>query len=205
MIRSTFARASLALLLALAPQVSHAQWAGAQVGLDYRFTDKATIFAGNSFGTRSVGAGLEYGPRANVATTLTYFSLDFDASLKRVTLNYWCEYYVAACTFTTAGTNGFPGPVAFNGWHLFDALGVAADFKVATVLSSNGGFTQSRLTYDDDNLWFDMQGLNAQGTQAQPWQVVVELSDVSSVPEPASFALLGTGLAGLAAVTRRRR
>jgi hypothetical protein len=152
-----------------------------------------------------VGAGLEYGPRANVATTLTYFSLDFDASLKRVTLNYWCEYYVAACTFTTAGTNGFPGPVAFNGWHLFDALGVAADFKVATVLSSNGGFTQSRLTYDDDNLWFDMQGLNAQGTQAQPWQVVVELSDVSSVPEPASFALLGTGLAGLAAVTRRRR
>ena len=105
--------------------------------------------------------------------------------------------------FTFLGSNIFT-PSSFGGFRFRDSLGLIPTFTSATLNASSNmtGLTQSRVTFDADQIWVNWQGLSF--TPATIVSIdITGAAELSEAPEPATFALLGTGLALIFA--RRRR
>ncbi|MEO6778696.1 MAG: PEP-CTERM sorting domain-containing protein, partial [Gemmatimonadaceae bacterium] len=59
----------------------------------------------------------------------------------------------------------------------------------------------SRLIISGGALYVNLQGLTIQSGQ----QLVLDINGPSTVPEPSSMVFLGTGIAGLIPIVRRRK
>ena len=110
------------------------------------------------------------------------------------------SYDIGATTITMTQTVGGFEPGAFNGVRFSDILGTIDDIvgvAINAALTGYAGFDAGRISFDANNIWFNVQGLAAPGV------LVVDVV-FASVPEPGTLALLGIGLLGMG-LTRRRR
>jgi hypothetical protein len=153
---------------------------GATIRLTYEFPNVGTIWNGNSHDL-VVGPGIEISgfPVGDARTNV-------DVSDTNV--------------FVTYNSGGTWTTTSFNGFHIFDLFGSIPDFTGVSINAATNltGFGDARITFDADNIWVDWNGLSFDS------ETIVSL-DVEAVPEPGTLLLLGTGIAGLAARSRRRR
>lgn len=151
---------------------------GEDVETFYHFPDLTTNYAGPD--TALVGAGVE------LVNFAAFADIDFSDTNILITIN------------RDAGINA----VSFDGFHFFDVDGTIPAFTTVLLNASTNyaGFTASRITFDADNIFVNVVGLP--GLQGQ--FISIDLAANTAVPEPATLALLGGGLALLASFGRRR-
>lgn len=170
------------LAAAALPAPAEAGLIGKQLDAAYYDHDMSTPYPPASFTPSSftVGAGQEtIGDVEGVTQLLVDFS---DRSLT-ITL----QTILPNPTWKNEAFNGIiftsPGPLGITG----------ATVDPATTMT---GFDNSRVSFDSDQIFVNWSGLSyGNGT-------VVRI-DFAPVPEPATMAVLGAGLLGLAAVRRR--
>lgn len=171
-----------ALGAALLPRLASAQLTGVTLGGEYRFPDAATVL--QDLGTAVVGPGVEF-------TAIGQLQADVgDASL------------------TIRGIPG-TGPVAllptgFSGFRIYDVGGTAPDFLSVTLNGATNvpGFDIGRVTWNGDEILVNLQDLVLLPGQAAV--LTLGFGPTTTVPEPATVALVATGLLGVATTARRR-
>lgn len=101
-------------------------------------------------------------------------------------------------TYTSNATGWFWDNSTFNGPVLTD---LNATFTSAAIDASStlAGFDASRLTFDTNHIYVNLHGLELPGYLKINFE-----TGSSDVPEPASIALMFAGLAGAAAVRRKK-
>jgi hypothetical protein len=164
---------------------ARAGFIGFTIGVETQFPTLGTVCCGS--GSAVVGSGIEFPtgsfPNYNSNAFIDVGDLQID-------------YGQTAATTYTSG--------AFNGFRFFDTLGTIAPI---TGVSINGatnlaGFNSSRLSFDADNIFINLQGLSAGG--AHLVRLDVQFGS-TAVPEPSAILFLGSGLTGIAILARRRR
>jgi hypothetical protein len=172
-------RLPIALVVAsvIAPATASAQLRGARVGVQVQFPAQGTVW--QDLGAAVVNPGVEFASNRGeqIHVTATGF------------------------TYSLPGSGSFTD-FAFNGVRLFDPGNSAPEFLSVSILGSTGGFTgfdMSRVTFDADNIYVNAARL------VGPGSVTFAVMTASTVPEPSTWALLGTGLLTLGGITARRR
>jgi len=168
-------------LLALAGMSNAALLDGKTLNLQYfsgpdKNTPADTYFNGNFV----VGPAVEFLPDQNSES-----SEDFSDT--QITL-----------VFSAKGSDQSGAAVVVD--RIYDVFGQVAPFTSFTVNPSTTvvGFDQSRLSFDENNLFIDYTGLSYTTGQKLVFDITA-----APVPEPETYALMLAGLAAVGAVARR--
>jgi hypothetical protein len=163
----------------------------------------SSAFAGQLFDGQTVQLTYEY-PALGVAFDTTTLVVGpgaeiggFPAGDARTAFDFSdTNIYV---TYLSDGTWSI---AAFNGWHVFDVNGTIPAITSVTVngATNMAGFDASRITFDANNIWVNWNNLPFDTNTV----VSLDVNGGSSVPEPATFVLLGGALVGLGLLKRRR-
>lgn len=184
-IRLPFWAACAALSAIAGATPSQASLLGHNFTATYRFPALGTVYGLSSWSPAAFvsGAGVE---TTGDIESVTLIDVDFTASTLTLVLG-------TVLTSPTWSAAAFNGPV----FTATDALGImSATVDAATTMA---GFDSSRVSFTGTEIRIDWNGLSyVDGTQ-----VVVNFATATSVPEPATLAVLGIGLLGLACVRRR--
>lgn len=174
-------------VLALVSQPAHAQLTGGTINTSLRTPDIATVFS--DFGNRTVGAGVEY---TNVGPFGT-FNIDIGASTITIT-NVRPDN---AITFGNLNFTGFVFSDVGSTLPTFTGLSIGAG---TTIL----GLTSDFLSFNADNLYVNSRGLTFSSVANGQNTLVLNVA-TSTVPEPGTWALLGTGLLAVGGIAARRK
>lgn len=167
------------LFICLFAGTANAGLIGNDVLLEYWYPDLSTV---RDSATSTVGAGTEFSNYAG------FFDIDVDDT--NITVNQ----FAISTRFSSA---------SFNGWVISDLNGTIDDIINVTINSATNmvGLDSSRLTFDSNSIGINWQGLSF--TESTIVSRDIEFDSVA-VPEPASIALLGLGLAGIGFSRRKK-
>jgi hypothetical protein len=166
-------------------ETARAGFLGFTIGVQTQFPTQGSVCCGS--GTAVVGAGVEF-----PAGSFPAYNTNAFVDVSDLTIDYG----------QTGGTS-YTG-AAFNGFRFYDALGAIPPITGVTVdgATTLAGFDASRVSFDADNIYINMQGLSAGG--AHLVRLDVQFGTIA-VPEPSAILLLGSGLIALAIPVWRRR
>lgn len=163
---------------------------GKVVGFTYHYPDQTTPYGYADNGNYLVGSGIEI---ANVVDGLA----QMDISDRNLLIAFLPPAYI----FLPSESNFYPS--TFSGFVIYDAFNTIEDFTSVTInpASNMAGLDDSRISFDANHIWVNWQGLPFDLNRTV---VSLDLNRGHAVPEPASLALVGLGLAAIAASLRRR-
>ena len=154
---------------------------GVELAADYLLPDSSTTYPGGTpTGPFTVGAGVDAVINVEGVTDL---SLDFDSNMLTVTLN-------------TTLTNPTWNTASFNGIHITAASGMFTSFGL-----SSATISPITTSFDADELFINWAGASYVDGSTAVFDIGYE---VASVPLPAGFPLVLTGLFGFAWLRRRK-
>lgn len=181
---------SCAVLLFVAAGQAHAgvMFDGKTVGYTYLYPGQASLFYEQDV---NVGAGAEL-------TTLYPYSNDITLDISDTNIRIDYNAFVQWAT------------APFNGIRIFDKYDVLPAFGTVTVngQTNMGGFSQSNVTFDENSIFINWQGLTAYADTVVSVDVTAldpVIGVPSAVPEPATLAIFGVGTLGMAIGAARRR
>lgn len=151
---------------------------GKTVQLSHDFPVLGSPDAGVTSYTVGTSAPVDY------AGLATYFATDTTFNM-----NVFCGQ---GCNWTTT---------SFNGFVLSDVSSTVDAFTGVTINAATNylGFDASRVSFDADNIYVNLQGLTANGT------ITLDINGAAGgIPEPAAWAMMLAGFGLVGAAMRRR-
>ena len=158
---------------------------GLSIGVQTQFPTQGSVCCGS--GVAVVGAGIEF-------PTGSFPSYNSNAFVDVSDLQI--DYGQTASTSYASA--------AFNGLRFYDALSAISPIIGVSINGATNlaGFDLSRVSFDADNIYINMQGLAPAG--AHLVRLDVQFSS-TAVPESSTILLFGSGLAMIAVPAWRRR
>ncbi len=161
---------------------------GSTIGVQTLFPTQSDVCCGS--GSAVVGAGVEF-PTDSFPSYNSSAFVDVG--------DFQIDYGMVAGTSYSGG--------AFNGFRFYDILGTIAPITGVTIDGATNlvGFDSTRLTFDADNIYINLQGLSP--ADAHLVRLDVSFGEVAPgrIPEPSTLGLLLSSVALLAAPAWRRR